>query len=265
MDERRVGIVDVMVCRECGLGRVRDDSRPDDYWSRAPEEEAELQEAYWAARQPVFRRALESVAKERGRGRVVDVGGGVGYFAATALELGWDAYSVDTSVRAVKAAAARIGQERSLLEAPPALVGTCDLVTLWCVLAHVPDPRALLADALRLLSRDGRLLITTPNFLFQARYAALAARVGRPIDFVAHDHFLHFTPASLERVLADVGAVPRSFGYWGITTECVLDRRLGRVLVPAKRLWNWTAWQLSRAGLPNYCSELQVEVVRAGG
>ncbi len=209
----------------------------------------------------MFRRALEAIGRETGPGRVVDVGGGVGYFAATALELGWDAYSVDPSERAVQAAAARIGSNRSLVEPLPHLVGSCDLVTLWCVVAHVPNPRAVLAQAVRLLKPTGRLLVTTPNFLFQARYAALAARLGRSIDFAAHDHLFHFTPAALTRVLADAGTEPRSFAYWGVTTECVLVKRLSRVLVPVKRLWNWSAWQLSRAGLPLYSSELQVEAV----
>jgi SAM-dependent methyltransferase len=178
--------------------------------------------------------------------------------------MGWDAYSIDVSELAVEAAAARIGESRSLLGVPEFLVGTCDVVTLWCVVAHVPDPRAVIVDALRLLKKDGRLLLSTPNFLFQARYAALAAKIGRPIDFVAADHFMHFTPASIDRVLADAGGVRLAFAHWGITPECVLEQRLAGVLVPCKRIWNRVAFTLSQFGVAPYYSELHVEATHAG-
>lgn len=262
-EERRVGVVPIAVCRACGFGKVPDDQRPGDYWNRVTDVDGELEHDYWSGRQDIFRRALAQMAKGGEPGRVADLGGGVGYFASCAMDLGWDAYSIDVSEHAVKAATARIGEGRSFLGVPDFLVGTCDVVTLWCVVAHVPDPRALLRDALQLLKPGGRMLISTPNFLFQAPYAALAAKVGRPIDFVAHDHFLHFTPAAVDRVLADVGAVRLAFAHWGITPNCVLDHRLDRVLVPCKRMWNWAAFQLSRAGARPYLSELHVEAARS--
>ena len=106
--------------------------------------------------------------------------------------------------------------------------------------------------------------MSTPNFLFQARYAAVAARIGRPIDFVAADHFMHFTPAAIDRVLADAGAVRLAFAHWGITPECVLEQRLAGVLVPCKRIWNRVAFSLSQVGVPPYYSELHVEATHAG-
>ncbi|MGH9042812.1 MAG: class I SAM-dependent methyltransferase [Acidimicrobiia bacterium] len=260
---RRIGTNDLDVCRTCGFGRVAAIAPVDDYWARSEDAEHELAERYWQARTGVFRRALAQVGGSRGPGRVVDLGGGVGYFAACAIEEGWDAFSVDVSEHAVQAAAARIGSDRSMARAPADLEGTCDLVTLWCVVAHVPDPRAVVADALRLLKPEGRLLVTTPNFLFQARYASVTARLGRPLDFVASDHLLHFTPAAMDRLLTGAGATRRSFSYWGITEDCLLERRLATLLVPAKRAWNWGAWQVSRAGTPLLTSELQVEAVRA--
>ncbi|MEW6155637.1 MAG: class I SAM-dependent methyltransferase [Actinomycetota bacterium] len=261
----RVGQHDMTVCSVCGFGQVVEGANVEDYWARSAGTGAdtELGESYWAARTGVFRSALAHMARGGRPGRVVDLGGGVGWFAACALEQGWDAYTVDVSEHAVVAAAARVGPDRSLAEAPASFEGTCDLVTLWCVVAHVPDPRAVLASALTLLKPDGRLLLTTPNFAFQRRYAAVAARLGRPVDLVASDHLLNFTPAAVDRALADVGARRSAFCYWGITEDCLLERRLARWLVPAKRAWNRTAWSAHRAGLPLLCSELQVEAVRA--
>jgi 2-polyprenyl-3-methyl-5-hydroxy-6-metoxy-1,4-benzoquinol methylase len=249
------------VCPRCGFGKVNDDERQTDYWSRTQDTEGLIRADYWSARQGLYRRALTHAARNGGPGRVADLGGGVGYFAACAIEMGWDAYSIDVSEHAVQAAAVRIGNERSFLRAPEFLTGTCDLVTLWCVVAHVPDPRAVLADALLLLKPGGRLVITTPNFAFQAMYAAVAARIGRPVDFVEHDHFLHFTVDAMDRLLAGVGLLRASYAYWGSTEDCVLEHRLAGVLVPCKRAWNWVAFHLTRAGLPPLYSELQVEAV----
>lgn len=262
MGERRVGIADLLVCGECGFGQITNGEHTPDYWARTDDVEHEVGERYWTARLAVYRRALAEVERETGPGRLIDLGGGVGYFAGWALGRGWDAYSVDVSEHAAAAAAIRVGAPRSLLAAPESMDGTCDVVTLWCVVAHVPDPRAVLADAVRLLKPGGRLLMTTPNFLFQSHYAALTKRLGRPLDFVASDHMLHFTPASIDRLLADAGTTRRKFSYWGITADCLLERRLARVLVPGKRLWNWGAWNLSRLGAPALYSELHVVGIR---
>ncbi|MGH9155493.1 MAG: class I SAM-dependent methyltransferase, partial [Acidimicrobiales bacterium] len=233
-----------------------------DYWGRGTDPDGELSERYWtSARGALFRRALEDLAGPRGTGagrRLVDLGGGVGYFAKCALDAGWDAYSVDPSPLASAAATARLGQGRSLVSAPAAFEGTCELVTLWCVIAHLPDPRKVLANAARLLSPTGRLFLTTPNFSFQRHYAAALARLARPIDFAGHDHLLHFTPESVRRVMAAAGLRISRFTFAGITEDCLANRRLATWLVPAKRAWNHAAHAGSRLGLPLLMSDLQV-------
>lgn len=263
---RRIGVASLDVCRDCGLGRLAGGTGSADYWERNENPQHELAERYWQARLGVFLRALAGVARAGGGpGRLVDIGGGVGLFAAAALEQGWDAYSADVSEHAARVAASRLGAGRSLTTVPHALEHTCDLVTLWCVIAHVPDPRQVVADALRLLKPGGRLLLSTPNFRFQAPFAQVAARLGRPVDFAASDHLLQFTPAALEKVLSSAGVTRLSFAYWGTTEDCLFERRLARLLVPAKRLWNRGAWELSRLGAPLWGSELQVEAVAGGG
>ena len=258
-----VGTADMLVCPACGFGRIVAREHTEDYWARTDDVRHQIEERYWLARLAVYRRALLAVERETGTGRLVDVGGGVGHFAECALSRGWDAFSLDVSEHAAAAASARVGADRSLRAAPPALEAACDLVTLWCVVAHVPDPREVLADAMRLLKPGGRLLLTTPNFAFQRHYAGVAARLGRPLDFVASDHLLHFTAPSLAHVLEDVGARRSTFTYWGTTDDCLFVRRLAPVLAPCKRLWNWTAWRVANLGGPAMYSELQVEVIKA--
>ena len=261
---QRVGGHRLLVCSGCGLGRLAAGLRTEDYWDRRHDLDGELSEPYWTtARTAVFTAALDRLAAEVKGRRLVDIGGGVGHFAACARDRGWDAYSLDVSPTATAAAADRLGRDRALCCLPPELVGACDAVTLWCVVAHVSDARPLLAEAARALAPGGRVLVTTPNFRFQKSYARALHLGGRSLDFVAHDHLAHFTPASLGLALAQAGLLVERFAYLGVTEDCLLDRRWAGPLVPAKRAWNWSAVQLARAGLPLLSSELQVLAVRA--
>lgn len=259
---RRVGVRDVDVCPACGFGAVVTGDAGADYWARKHDAAGELASDYWAARLPVYLRALDEVTGERGPGRVLDIGGGGAHFAEAALARGWDAYSSDVSEHAVRAAAARLGTERSLRSLPDAMAATCDVVTLWCVVAHVEDAADLLAEARRALKPEGLLLLSTPNFLFQAVYAALSGRLGRPLDFVAQDHISHYTPRAIEILLTTAGFRPTQV-YWGVSDVCLLEERLGAVLVPAKRVWNRAALGLNRLGLPRWSSELHVRATLA--
>lgn len=256
---RHVGITSMLVCSACGLGRTVATTQTADYWTTHDGGNREVAGPYWTdARAAVFRGALALLEAEHGKGRVLDLGGGVGHFAHLALAAGWDAYSLDVSEVAVAAAAERIGGSRSLSNIPGELEGTCDAVTLWCVVAHMEDPRALLAEALRALRPGGRLFLTTPNFRFQIAYAAALARLGRPIDFSAHDHLLHFTAGAMGRTLEAVGFAAWRLAFVGVTEYFVAEPRMGRWVVPAKRAWNRGALHVTRAGLPYLGSELQV-------
>lgn len=256
---RRVGVSNMLVCPTCGLGRTQAGVQAADYWTTHDGGNREVEGPYWTdARAAVFRGALALLEATAGKGRVLDLGGGVGHFAQLALAAGWDAYSLDVSDVAVAAAAERIGGSRSLSNIPGELAGTCDAVTLWCVIAHVEDPRAILGEALRALRPGGRLFLTTPNFRFQIAYATALARLGRPLDFSAQDHLLHFTADSLGRTLEAVGLAEWRLAFVGVTEYCVAEPRAARWAVPAKRLWNRGALGATRAHLPYLGSEFQV-------
>ena len=255
---RRIGGTEFLVCSRCGMGAIPRPGGDADYWDRGGDPEQSLADDYWtSARAPVFRSVLTLLDRELGVGRLIDVGGGVGYFAACALAAGWDAFSLDVSPLAAQAAAARLGPARSWSAVPSEAVGTFDAATLWCVIAHVTDPRKVITESLNLLRPGGRLFLSTPNFLFQRPYASALAKAGRPVDFVALEHFLHFSPASLDRVLDDCGATAWEYRYVGVTDSCGFNRGLTRWVVPAKRAWNLAAAALARVG-PRLTSELQV-------
>jgi 2-polyprenyl-3-methyl-5-hydroxy-6-metoxy-1,4-benzoquinol methylase len=256
--ERRVGVNHMKICTDCGMGRIPGEPMMHSYWTQEDPDET-LNEVYWEARRRMFRNALDYLERSDGPGKVLDLGGGAGHFAEIALGLGWDAYSSDLSGHAALHAAHRVGVERSLRSTEaPELSGTFDAVTVWCVVAHVQDPVALLQEAARLLKPGGKVLITTPNFLFQKVYARLLDRIGRPLDFRAQDHLLNFTPKSLQLIGAKAGLSDFSFHYFGVTEECLMNRNLGSLLVPLKKAWNMVGVRTTLLGLPPMGAELHL-------
>jgi 2-polyprenyl-3-methyl-5-hydroxy-6-metoxy-1,4-benzoquinol methylase len=261
MVPRRVGHVDMVVCSSCGLGRMLEIQTSADYWVAGGEDQ--LAHVYWAARTTMFDKALAHLEKVSAPGRVVDIGGGVGRFSECALQRGWDAYSCDVSPAARKTAAERLGAERSLSpEDLSSFEGTADVATLWCVIAHVLDPSALISQAVDVLKPGGRLLLTTPNFLFQKALARLVARFGIDYDLASWDHILHFTPRAIDALLRRAGLSRRTFEYLGVTEYCILSPSHAGVLVPLKRLWNFLGVHSAKIGLPPLSAELQVVAVK---
>ena len=244
------------VCPRCGFGRTLAGAVNTDYWD-GPDGCGDVDHRYWTeARTAIFEGALELLGANGSKGTILDIGGGVGMFAELALARGWDAYSVDVSDVAVAAAAERIGPARSLATVPEEMRGHCDVVTLWCVVAHTGDPRAVLAEAVGALRPGGQLFLTTPNFRFQIGYATALAALGRPLDFTGH--LVHFTVDALDQTLDAAGLAELRRVFVGVTEYCVVDPRLSRWVVPAKRAWNRYAGLAAQAGLPYLGSDLQV-------
>jgi len=245
-DETRYGPSQFLECPACGLGRVVGYDGRTDYWDTK-----QTADPYWAeAKRRYFLSALAGLP----RGRLLDLGGGVGEFAGVAVDAGWDAYSYDTSPDATAAARERIGP-RALEEGSSGF----DVVTLWCVIAHVQEPDQLLDSVRAALRPGGTLWLTTPNFAFQRRYARVLAVAGRPLLFGwGDDHIWHFTADSLGRLLEAHGFADVRFHYRGVIEWCSAGSSSSGLLIAGKRAWNRVAYTGYRAGLPLATSELQV-------
>jgi SAM-dependent methyltransferase len=156
-----------------------------------------------------YRRALLMSEVKRLRaiappgGRLLDVGCGSGDIVKLAGESGLVAQGVEFSAEAVAYARESRGLDVRVgtLESAGYPDAAFDVVSLFHVLEHVPDPVATLREARRVLAPGGAVLLQVPNFasgqsrLFGARWHAVEAP----------RHFHHFTPATLGRAVEAAG------------------------------------------------------------
>jgi len=112
-----------------------------------------------------FRRRLKHLEQFIKPGRALDIGCATGFFLAEAETRGWQAEGVDVSEFAVQYARDQVGvsaRQGDLLRMDlPA--GAYDLVTMWDVIEHVPDPMAFIERAAALLRSGGVFVLATPD------------------------------------------------------------------------------------------------------
>jgi SAM-dependent methyltransferase len=137
-------------------------------------------------------------------GKLLDIGIFNGAFVSHVLNAGWDAYGLDPNLKAISLARKLVPGDRLLhghVESSPFPPGSLDVVTMWEVLEHTEDPVNLLKMVRSLLSPDGIILISVPNF------NSLESRIFRQywIGLDVPRHLYHFGPSTLDKMLEKVG------------------------------------------------------------
>ena len=138
-----------------------------------------------------FARRMRQLAPfvTRATPRLLDVGCATGIFLEVARDAGWSGEGLDVSEYALELARGRgFTVRRGTLEGANDAERSFDVVTMWDVIEHVPDPAAVLARAHRLLRPGGALAISTPDA------GSLLARLlrGRWLGFRSIDEHLYF-------------------------------------------------------------------------
>ncbi|HEX7805434.1 MAG TPA: class I SAM-dependent methyltransferase [Cellulomonas sp.] len=220
----RTGLV-VARCRTCGAQFLVDDN-PADVTEVIGTDEVSVEYVNtWVdhKREGVGPRAwhdvLAALVRETDTGqrppRLYDVGAGGGEFLAVAR----DEYGFEVSGNDIMEGAVTVARERSGIELDLGDLAQLDheddydAVTMWCVLAHVPDGEQLLREVHRMLVPGGVLYLQTPHNTVPDR-SLLAARTltrgratrlsDRRLAGNGHHRILH-TPRSMTRLLERAG------------------------------------------------------------
>jgi SAM-dependent methyltransferase len=154
-------------------------------------------------------RAFRRFAGRREYQRLVDLGGGEGYFAAL---FGHARYKVVVDAVAPALAVAKnrgLAVVRGDVRRVPLVDGGCDLIFLSDVLEHVPPPDVgvVLQEAARVMAEGGALLVNTSCYgLYLRRWLRRAPGGGRlDLDDVDDGHLSRLTRLELEAAIKAAG------------------------------------------------------------
>jgi SAM-dependent methyltransferase len=240
--------VDVLRCQQCGhvFSAYEADEHYDGYFGEdvSAGDHFWWNEAHARTHSDFCDRFLAGKA-----GNLLDVGCGLGFFLKRASSYPeWHVSGCDTSRAAVKFAQ----RELALEDVRCGPVENCgfeekhfDMVTLWDVLEHVPEPDPLLSFLRTLLEGNGILFIHTPNVQIQlpkAKVTRLLRGMKPNLHYLeARDHINLYSMDTMRRVLARNGY--RDIDFVHLPPIQSLAGSRNRVLTVGKN----TAFQLSKA------------------
>jgi len=148
--------------------------------------------------------ASQMLADDREPIRLLDVGCGGATLLGILRKHGFDVLGFDASPEAATIANADHGVEvvtGTRLQDANFSTAAFDVVTLFHVMEHVPDPHALLAEVRRILDANGRLVLQVPN-IESWQFRLLGCRwYGLDVP----RHVINYSYQSMQQLLSDSG------------------------------------------------------------
>jgi 2-polyprenyl-3-methyl-5-hydroxy-6-metoxy-1,4-benzoquinol methylase len=213
----------IVQCRSCGY--VFDNPRPTlgeliTFYSKKEKYDSWLKEL--GPRERLWKRRLKKLQSTRNPGSLLDVGAGIGQFLVAARTSYREVYGTEVSASAVAIAKQKYGLDlfHGSLEEMARQGKLFSNITLFHVLEHVPDPRAMLKTCHSLLEDGGCLVIAVPNEIAslrgfkkrlfgKIRKESTRGLLGLPrltLDgSISEIHLSHFTPSVLRRLVEATG------------------------------------------------------------
>lgn len=147
-----------------------------------------------------FRRKAKMVRKWKDSGLLLEVGSAAGFFLKAMSEEGFVAHGVEVSPYVCEFARKELGLEHvfnGLLKDAPYSKGVYDVVALWDVIEHVPDPIAELKLIREFMKDDAILVMQTQDI--DTWFARLLGSKWQHFKQLEHIH--HFSPKTIRTVL----------------------------------------------------------------
>lgn len=201
---------------------------PQDYVSFPPAIEDERSWFKRIDREIGVEKRCRAVIKQSGRtsGKILDIGCATGVFLNSMKKHGWECYGVEPSDFASDYAINRFDLNvfHGYLEDGLFENNVFDVITLWDVFEHLPEPVETLHIISKILKPGGLLVINTPNANSWERKIFRKYWVGWEVP----RHYHIFTPKTITELLSNSGfnvislisftgafsGVSNSLGFW---------------------------------------------------
>jgi len=201
-----------------------------------------------------FRKRLKKLEKHyphKTKGKLLDVGCYAGFFLKIAKDAGWHVYGVEPNWGGSEYARRELGLNviTSTLEEASFPNDYFDVITLYAVLEHVPDPSSLLKETNRVLRKGGLIVLEVPtinNLWFRV--------LKRKWRHFILGHFYFFTEDTITLLLQKLGFEVLETDLMGkyVSTRLIIRRIkekyssvLGEFLelsLGKLNLMNWKIW-----------------------
>ncbi len=197
-------LVDQLVqCRQCGLQYLNPRLKENIIIRAYSAGRDETFVSQSAARERTFARCLKTIEQcVPAPGKILDVGTAGGAFLSVAQNKGWEVAGCEPNHWLCEWARTRYG----LSVHAGTIFGmglrdqSFDVVTLWDVLEHTPDPKKVLKECFRVLKPNGLIVVNYPDM------GSLAARwMGRKWVFLLSIHLYYFTLSTIKAMLRQTG------------------------------------------------------------
>jgi 2-polyprenyl-3-methyl-5-hydroxy-6-metoxy-1,4-benzoquinol methylase len=201
-------LVDQLVsCRNCGLHYLTPRLKSDLILTGYSEGTDEAFVSQNAARERTFSKSLDLIENLRPeKGMLLDIGTAGGAFLGVATRRGWDVLGCEPNQWMADWGSNNYGINIHPgtifdLDLPP---DDFDVVTLWDVLEHTPNPKAVLKECHRILKPGGILIVNYPDI-----ESFIARLMGRRWVFLLSVHLYYFGPDTIRKMLKETGFLVR--------------------------------------------------------
>jgi 2-polyprenyl-3-methyl-5-hydroxy-6-metoxy-1,4-benzoquinol methylase len=206
---------DLVRCDQCGLAYIANPPSPEDL-AASYQQDADYHNdlidpasAAFAEMTRVAQTHMAFTARHVAGGRLVDVGCSAGLFLNEARDRGFDASGVEFSKGSADFARSHFGFDVTDgdIHALKANDASFDVVSMFDVIEHVPDPAHDMAVVNRLLKPGGMFIVSTPNI--DGLFPRLSYLVAKPLDYWPHPepphHLYQFSVKTLGAMLDKAG------------------------------------------------------------
>ena len=167
-----------------------------DYISHTDGNKSLFEKMYQFVKSIALKNKLKLINSQSAKGRILDIGAGVGDFLSVCKNDGWQTIGIEPSDKAKNIAKSKgVSFVENLSELED---HSFDIITMWHVLEHVPNLEEQIAELKRLIKPNGTIIIAVPNFKsFDAKhYGQFWAAFDVPI------HLWHFSKTAIQKLFA---------------------------------------------------------------